>query len=1000
MQSSHSNRSTKQSRLRRLKTERLEDRRMLAVASLVADLATESTVDHLSVATIGNQAYFSDPTTNSGSLWKLTSGSTTATVLDRALVGPWLPQAQHLTAVEDRLFYTTEFGGLGVYDPATSQLRYFSFLFDDLSETASLSNVGGEVFRFKESSTREVTLFAYDGLSNVPREMGAFDFGGSVRMLPKSTDTHFFFRSSLGSDGELWSSDGTVEGTQPIQTLIDNATPNNSDHYAAVGSKLFYVKASVAESGSELSVTDGTAEGTQTIPLESGDRIQKISSLGDHTLLVSVLQTNNSYAIRRIDTNTLQMVSMGFELYGKAISVFSGSSAVVFQTLDLAFQRYLVISDGTSTGTSTPIPLLDDYSVLSVVESGSEGEFLVRLRQSGSSAGESFLLGQDGLVPIVAQPISSNPENLRSVGEQLVFKAQDQTNRSQLWSIPDGLQQPIPLTQFDRVTRIIFIDNPDIADVMQERYFVVSQPWISPSLWVTDGTMNGTHEVLTELGASLWPQSQINYESFQARFQGQLVFTTTQDTWITDGTPAGTSVFSERYPSLEPPVATLNVGDKTFWVDTQDRLFVSTGGLAESTQIDDTISVELRATGLIRFQNGIAFARNERRLDSFWFSDGTSTGTYPFDIDPHLFRIFLGQPVESSNGLFYFDHVSIRVGDDIVNSKRIMLASGNQNEGVVLKVLNSNESFNGTFQILNNQAHFRITRQIPGERSQIQWWTSDGTASGTQMIFDSTLVRSGEGVVFDNRIYFAGWTEELGTELWSTDGTVEGTVPATNLRFGNDAYASSYLEDPVDLSSLPDQLTVHAGELFFTAMGDGIGQELYKISPAAPSLTGVDVNSGSTQRSTVNHVDLQFDSAVQFPIEAITLHLDESVEALPVQIEVLLRGTTSLVRLTPDAGTRLPDGPLRVRLDTSQIKSTGRAAGTDITTLTSSTIDGFFQKYGDADGDGVVGLSDFASFRSVFGNSVDESNDLGLDANRDGIVTLTDFAAFRAAFGS
>ena len=63
-------------------------------------------------------------------------------------------------------------------------------------------------------------------------------------------------------------------------------------------------------------------------------------------------------------------------------------------------------------------------------------------------------------------------------------------------------------------------------------------------------------------------------------------------------------------------------------------------------------------------------------------------------------------------------------------------------------------------------------------------------------------------------------------------------------------------------------------------------------------------------------------------------------------------------------------------------------------------IDGLFRKYGDDDGDGSVGLTDFASFRSTFGaSSGDSSFREGLDADGNGRIGLTDFAAFRGNFG-
>jgi hypothetical protein len=63
--------------------------------------------------------------------------------------------------------------------------------------------------------------------------------------------------------------------------------------------------------------------------------------------------------------------------------------------------------------------------------------------------------------------------------------------------------------------------------------------------------------------------------------------------------------------------------------------------------------------------------------------------------------------------------------------------------------------------------------------------------------------------------------------------------------------------------------------------------------------------------------------------------------------------------------------------------------------------DDFFALYGDADGDGVVSLLDFANFRQAFGGGFSGGTYHEVfDADGDGTVGLADFSEFRRNFGT
>ncbi|WP_160148247.1 SdrD B-like domain-containing protein [Rubripirellula obstinata] len=108
----------------------------------------------------------------------------------------------------------------------------------------------------------------------------------------------------------------------------------------------------------------------------------------------------------------------------------------------------------------------------------------------------------------------------------------------------------------------------------------------------------------------------------------------------------------------------------------------------------------------------------------------------------------------------------------------------------------------------------------------------------------------------------------------------------------------------------------------------------------------------------------------------------------------------------------LSDGNYELRIDAAKIDSTqglpldgnrdGIAAGTEEDDVWFGRQDGdrFFRLLGDSDGDGSVGLTDFAGFRSTFGRSIgDPEFDLSFDFDDNGEIGLIDFASFRSGFG-
>jgi ELWxxDGT repeat protein len=107
-------------------------------------------------------------------------------------------------------------------------------------------------------------------------------------------------------------------------------------------------------------------------------------------------------------------------------------------------------------------------------------------------------------------------------------------------------------------------------------------------------------------------------------------------------------------------------------------------------------------------------------------------------------------------------------------------------------------------------------------------WISDGTSQGTRRLMIAAPdpwydAESNDGPMFaelDGRIYFTAKTEEDGQELWSTDGTVDGTQRVKDIF-------------PGSAGSEPEWLTSTGGEIYFTANDGRHGRELWRTDGTA-----------------------------------------------------------------------------------------------------------------------------------------------------------------------
>jgi ELWxxDGT repeat protein len=127
------------------------------------------------------------------------------------------------------------------------------------------------------------------------------------------------------------------------------------------------------------------------------------------------------------------------------------------------------------------------------------------------------------------------------------------------------------------------------------------------------------------------------------------------------------------------------------------------------------------------------------------------------------------------------------------------------------------------FQEVSGRLFFFVFRD-PGK----ELWTSDGTPEGTGPIASLPSMPSGLGrmVEFRGQLFFILADAEHGTELWTSDGTPGGTRLFKDIA-------------PGPASSYPSQLMVVGGTLYFAASDQVHGEELWAARGLNPVHTSM-----------------------------------------------------------------------------------------------------------------------------------------------------------------
>lgn len=425
---------------------------------------------------VGNLVYFIANQNDAGSaLWR-SDGTAAGTRQVSAITGG--AGAERLVPVGNYLLFDRysvegwagQITSLSLSTGKSEDLIEFEYLDGNGGGVHAVTGAGNQAFFASYDSQNRETLWVTDGTKPGTRviEAAATATGGTFGQYIGTAGNAALFPGFVqGSGTELWSSDGTEAGTKLVYDGPGQEGSSSPSSLRAAGGQMYFA-ADDGVHGSELWKTDGT---------EAGTVIVKDIWPGEEAGLPN----------------------------GSAPAILTEMNGIVyFSAADGTAGRELWRTDGSEAGTRR---VRDIYPGLAGSSPKNAAVFSDRLFFAANSAQGEELWLSDGtesgtvlyanLSPDNGGAQSSSPHQLTVAGDTLYFVASTQAFTNGLWQMTAGAA-PTRVGSLHSLHEIIARPPAPGAAYKPDRWiiYVVNANNPGRKLWVTDGTVEGTSEVL------------------------------------------------------------------------------------------------------------------------------------------------------------------------------------------------------------------------------------------------------------------------------------------------------------------------------------------------------------------------------------------------------------------------------------------------------------------------------------------------------------------------
>jgi ELWxxDGT repeat protein len=216
-----------------------------------------------------------------------------------------------------------------------------------------------------------------------------------------------------------------------------------------------------------------------------------------------------------------------------------------------------------------------------------------------------------------------------------------------------------------------------------------------------------------------------------------------------------------------------------------------------------------------------------------YVSDGTLTGTSMIkDLNPDGGSI---DSIDSYVHHAWWNDVLYLALDDGTDEtgQELWRTDGTAAGTYIVKDIRPGSTGSGVAGLTLWKDHLYFTAYDGNQSHGYELWQSDGTENGTFILKDiypgDQWTDSGWPrffTAFNDKLYFQATDEEHGTELWTTDGTENGTTLVVDIRPGTMGNGKGY-------PSNPGYITVFNDYMYFSASNDTVVKALWKSDGTA-----------------------------------------------------------------------------------------------------------------------------------------------------------------------
>lgn len=751
---------------------------------------------------VGSTLYFAaDDGTSGVELWR-SNGTVGNTVRVKDIMPGSASSSPHnLISVNGVLYFAAYFhvGGIELWksDGTSNGTVMVKDIAPGNSNPRSMVNAGGVLYFTATTSTTGYELWRSDGTAAntvMVKEINAGKLSGDPQSLTYFNGKVYFSAYDRETGRELWSTDGTNAGTLRVMDIRPGAQSSTPRNLTIVNNQIMFT-AHDGVHGDELWKTDGTTAGTVLVkdmnPGGVGSNATNAlkTQMRDFTnangILFFVAAKGAKEYIYRSDGTAAgtfiiqEAINFEHEVFDPAFTYMHGS-LYFFNGVRYSEDQYLLRMPykGTASQVSTVRIIGKPFSWTESIPVRNEmihfynnvyffGRYSFNDYDNYSYGGYELMRsdgtyeGTTGVIDAYVTTEGARPSTIITAGRYVYFYSYGPLSYSPPLYVTDGTPEGT-VELISETTPVIWTEAGDYL-------YIVYGPYDGSESWVFS-RFDGPTETVLARGEEIWGPTMPS----TLREVGDVLYFSNDrgDVWKTDGTPAGTV----RDYSISSAYGIHKLGSQTLLF----KQVQNSAQVWKRTESGEVLVKDLGpgytyfhvgSDGVLYFGFGPSMNTNQHQL---WRTDGTPAGTFS-----------LQGATESSWSSTWIYHLMVFNGDAYFSAEN---TSGGtslyhaQANGPIEKIIDMSPVRQS--QVVNNNlllfADAQGTTEVYG---------SDGTASGTQLLTTLATPLYADWVhadVVGTSAYFSDF-DNKGDYIWRTDGTFCGTYkvyPGTSENFG------------------------------------------------------------------------------------------------------------------------------------------------------------------------------------------------------------------------